>query len=498
MITSENTMPNNQGSFNTDPFIIDVSGHLESRIDFGNEDFVSGNIPQDQSQSSHPDSWKIGKKYSRKLNLNEDQSAMLDTMSFSGNVFNEIEYCKIQIIKQFLRSIEYLYQNCIPVNKSYPTVIEELSEIIVCLRYNYRKDSLNYNYTYNSVQTEIFNHILKLSENNVREVYGIKRKINTDFIYTEEEILYHYNKKIVSKLDAFLSENQHQILDADYKTNIILNENNTSRWKTKFEMIRNDYSNSLAFEREIFRLSDVNIKNPSIDALFFEASKFVAEYDKNCALRLYIHYLEKDLSSPKFDKRELPKNVQKNLFSTSELFTDFENILNEFISDRNMEIALEKISQFYLPKRKRIKIDTEVIKNIQAQHSETADILGQILNDDSGEEMISIQQTEIADEKELTITAIPHLSEIQVSKYMDDLHLTEIQKDIIDLFEKHSFNILQEELQDFIKAKGMFMGSTIDSINECCFELLDDILIEEEEEYFIINTNYYKKLLKND
>lgn len=42
------------------------------------------------------------------------------------------------------------------------------------------------------------------------------------------------------------------------------------------------------------------------------------------------------------------------------------------------------------------------------------------------------------------------------------------------------------------------MGSTIDSINDSCFEILDDILIEEDEDYFTINTDYYKKLLNND
>lgn len=163
-------------------------------------------------------------------------------------------------------------------------------------------------------------------------------------------------KKLYQNPEIFLTENQYQILDADYKTNIILNENNTNRWKTKFDLIKADYSNPLAFEREIFRLSEVNIKNPSADAIFFEASKFVAEHDKSCALRLYIHYLEKDLNSPKFDKREFPKSIQKNLFPTEDLLVDFENILNEFIVSRNIKTAVEKVCQLYLPKRKRLQL----------------------------------------------------------------------------------------------------------------------------------------------
>ncbi|SDI97668.1 tellurite resistance TerB C-terminal domain-containing protein [Chryseobacterium jejuense] len=474
-----------------DDSIIDVSGNREIPIDFGSASSVSDN----PSTTHNPDSWKIGQKYTRKLSLSEDQTKMLDKMSFSGNVFNEIEYCKIQILKQFIRAVEYLYQHCIPVNKSYATVIDELSEIIVCLRYNYRKDSLNYNYTYDSVQTEIFNHILKLCENNVRDLYGIKRKINTDFNYNHPDILHQYNRKIVSKLDVFLVENQHQILDADYKTNIILNENNTNRWKTKFDEIKEDYSNPLAFEREIFRLTEVNVKNPSADAIFFEASKFVAEYDKTCALRLYIHYLDKDLNSPKFDQRQLNKTVQKSLFSTKEQLSDFENILREFIADRNLGNAIEKANQLYAPKRKRITIDPEAIKNIQALDSETAGILGQILNEE--EEGDPVKTEGISNEQEVTIT-IPQIHGVHHSKYLDELNLSDIQKEILDLFEKQSFNILQTDFEIFIKTKGLFMGSTIDSINECCYDILDDILVEEEDEYFIINTNYYKKLLNND
>lgn len=487
-------------SFNDDS-IIDVSGNEDIPIDFGNSFSIKENTPENilnQNTNSTTESWKLGKKYTRKLNLNDEQIELFDKLSFNNNVFNEIDFCRVQILKQFLRTLEYLYQNCIPVNKSYATVIDELSEIIVALQYNYRRDSLNYKYTYDSVQTEILNHILKLCENNVREFYGIKRKINTDFNYNNPDILDKYNKKIVAKVEFFLLENQYSILDADYKTNIILNETNTNRWKTKFDLIKEDYSNSIAFEREIFRLAEVNVKNPSLDALFFEASKFVSGFDKICALRLYIHYLDKDLNSSKFNKKQLTQTIQKSLFSTKEQLNDFEKILSEFVANRNLETALEKVNTLYLPKRKRIVIDREAIKNIQIQHSETADILGKILDDDLEYENVSQSTEEASNKEELTINIINENSEPQVSKYLEELDLNNIQQEILDFFEKQSFNILQTDLADFVKSKNLFLGSTIESINDKCYEILDDNLIEEEDEYFTINTDYYKKLLNND
>ncbi|MFC4162909.1 tellurite resistance TerB C-terminal domain-containing protein [Epilithonimonas zeae] len=486
--------------YNNEESIIDVSENISIPINFSDLP-ISEPINLElnrENEIRNSDDWKLGKKYIKKLNLTPEQSEILDKLWFGNNVFNEIEYCRIQILKQFLRAIEYLEKNCIPFNKAYSTVIIELSEIIVALQYNYRKESLNYRFTYDSVQTEIYNHILKLCENNVREVYGIKRKINTDFNYSSPDILDKFNKKIVSKLDIFLKENQGQILDADSRTNIILNENNTNRWKDKFEIIKEYYSNSIAFEREIFRLTDVNIRNPSVDTIFFEASKFIAEYDKTCSLRLYIHYLEKDLQSPKFDNKQLNKTIQKNLFTTKEQLVDFEKILSQFISDRNLEAAIKNVNELYLPKRKKIVINRKAIEDVQKLDLETSKLLGELLSDDFEDENISIKTEETENQEEITFNIINKNSEPQILKYLEELNLTDIHKEILDLFEKQSFNILQTELEDFIKSKNLFMGSTIDSINDCCFEILDDVLIEEDEDYFTINTDYYKKLLNND
>lgn len=106
---------------------------------------------------------------------------------------------------------------------------------------------MNYKYTFESIQSEILNHLLKLCENSVRDVYAIKRKINTDFKFTKPEIIDKYIKKIVSKGEAFLEINKHQVLDADHRTNIILIKTNTNRWKDKSEDICDYFFSQLHF-----------------------------------------------------------------------------------------------------------------------------------------------------------------------------------------------------------------------------------------------------------
>ena len=78
------------------------------------------------------------------------------------------------------------------------------------------------------------------------------------------------------------------------------------------------------------------------------------------------------------------------------------------------------------------------------------------------------------------------------------MHLSDLQKEILEIFEKNSFSILRNELEEVLKSKNQMMSSVIDSINESCYETLDDVLIEDDEDYFTISPDYYKKLLNND
>ena len=474
---------------NEDPsdFIIDVSGTAEIPISY---DIIQENRTAPLFQST-------GEKYRKKLGLDEMQAKLVNTLSFSNNVFNEIDYCRIQIIRQFLRTIEHLDKHCIPVNKTYPTVTDEVSEIIIVLEYNYRKDSLNYQYTIDSIKSEICNHILKLCENSVRDCYGIKRKINTDFKYTHPEITGRFHKKIVVPVELFLSQHQHLILDADYRTNLVLNETNTNRWKDKFAIIASDYTNAVSYEREIERLAEVNVKNPSLDDLYLEASKFISVHDRNASLRLYLHYLEKDLQSKRFDRKHLTKSIQKNLFSTPEQFAHFEEIVNEFVLTKDFPSAVKKLDTIYLPKRKKIVIDRNIIDRVQQLDSQTSKILGDLLADEEehpeGQNMMHAGNTANIEFKVMD-TGDPG----GIKKYLPELNLNDPQMDLLEYFEKNSLTVLKSDLEEYMRSRHLFMNAAIESVNDQLFETLDDILIEEEDDYLTINPEYYKKLLNND
>jgi hypothetical protein len=66
---------------------------------------------------------------------------------------------------------------------------------------------------------------------------------------------------------------------------------------------------------------------------------------------------------------------------------------------------------------------------------------------------------------------------------------------LLEIFKKNDLRVLQSDVDIFAKSKNVFKNYLIDSINEVCFETLDDILIEEIDEFYVINEDNLKIIL---
>ena len=119
------------------------------------------------------------------------------------------------------------------------------------------------------------------------------------------------------------------------------------------------------YSKEIIELEIRNKENPFIENIYFEASKFISNYNKELALEYYIKYLYHDLKSVTFDNKQLTKTIQKNLFKTNEQLHNFQAIISELINDRNLEKALQELTKIYKVKRKKIQLDSISIKEVQ-------------------------------------------------------------------------------------------------------------------------------------
>ncbi|MGB5025849.1 MAG: tellurite resistance TerB C-terminal domain-containing protein, partial [Saprospiraceae bacterium] len=319
-------------------------------------------------------------------------------------------------------------------------------------------------------------------------------KINTDTYYTTPEAKTEFETKIISKVTELQPLLISKVALPDEATEIELYSQSTSRWKIRFEELTTNYNEKpKEFIDSIISLGKLNKKNPSIENIFFEASKFIAKYDKQSALSLYVHYLYHDLKSATFDNKQLTKTIQKSLFKTNEQLHDFEIIVSELIKDKDLNKALKSVSKVYEIKRKKIQLDTASIKEVQQQHSGTVELLNEYLKDDFEDENNTIKSQEISNE-EIKIEITQKNEEVHQSAFLSELAFSEIHTTALELFSKSNFSVPQNELELFAKSKGIFKNQLVESINEKCYDFLDDLLIEEEDDYYTINTNYFKSI----
>jgi hypothetical protein len=439
--------------------------------------------------------WGLGAKYKSKLNLKDDSVKLLNKLWYPNNNFCSVEFCCVEILKLYIETIAELKVKYIQEGTTLDAQFLAVADVIARKHFKYKAGSNNYKYSIDSITNEFYSNIFKHCENAIREHYGHKRKVNTDTYYTTPDAKAEFETKIISKVVEILPTLVSKVTPPDEATEIELYSQNTSRWKIKFEELTANYKNNpKQFIESIVALGKLNKKNPSIENIFFEASKFISKHNKETALTLYVHYLYHDLKSAAFANKQLTKTIQKNLFKTNEQLHEFEIVVSELIKDKSLDRALQSASKIYAVKRKKIQLDTTSIKEVQHQHSGTVELLNEYLKDEYEDESNSIKTQEINSE-EITIAITQKTNEVQHSIYVGDIAFTQIHTTALEVFAKSNFSVSQNELETFAKSKGVFKNQLIESINEICYENLDDVLIEEEDEYYTINPNYYQRLL---
>jgi|LakMenE18May11ns_1017448.scaffolds.fasta_scaffold9931580_2 hypothetical protein len=464
----------------------------------GDEDGISSLRVEDrydyQNYNTDYNYWKLGSKYKTKLKLNDEEVKLLNKLWYPSNNFCSIEYCCVEILKLYITVIDNLKTSYNREGTTIDAQFLAVSDIIARKHFKYKNGSQNYKYSIETTTNEFYSHIFKYCENAVRKYYGHKRKINTDTYYTSEEVKTEFETKIISKVSGLLPVLISNVSQPDETTDIELYSQNTNRWKTKFEELTKSYNEKpKEFIDSIVALGKLNKKNPSIENIFFEASKFITKYDKESALSLYIHYLYHDLKSATFDNKQLTKTIQKSLFKTNEQLRDFEKIVSDLIKEKDLEKALNNVSKIYEVKRKKIQLDISSIKEVQQQHSGTVELLNEYLKDDFEDENNSIKSQEINNE-EIKIEITQKNQATYYCAFVNNLTFSQLHISTLELFSKSNFSIPQSELEIFAKSRGVFKNQLIESINETCYDFLDDVLIEEEEDYYTINTNYFQRI----
>lgn len=438
---------------------------------------------------------KLGTLYRIKFGLNDEAVKLIDGFWTPNNGLFGIDYCCQEIIKLFLSTVSQFKNECIKDGTTIEQLFSDLADNVTRREYRLRKGNLQYNLSVISVNNGFYSRIFSYCECEVKDflIYP-KKKTKLEASYKALTVNELVQAKLYSKINVILSKEALKIAPPDESAEIDINAYYTKRWNKIFDEIKINFNNSpKLFIESIYKLGVLNKKNPSVENIFFEASKFIAASDKEAALTFYIHYLYHDLKSIRSDNKQLTKKIQKSLFKTNEQLLDFETIVSELIKDKDLDKALKYVSKVYEDKRKKIQLDGAAIKDVQQQLAGTVELLNEYLKDDFEDETNSIKSQEINNE-EIKIEINQKREEIHHSTFVSELALTLIQTTALELFAKNNLSVAQSELEAFAKSKGIFKNQLIESINDTCYEFLDDLLIEEDDDYYNINTTYFQNI----
>lgn len=429
--------------------------------------------------------YRLGSRLKNKLGLTTEEIAAVNKLTDPANSFSAIEFCLHQMVRLYLRTIAGMNKELAQENTTLEEQFTAIAGTVAKRVFHYKPGTDNFKYAVETTASELFMLLFKHCENALREHYGHKRKLNTDCNY-RTEIRQELEAKVLSKLPPVLAAALAETAQPDSATEILLNEQNTTRWKIYFEKLTAAFTttNIEHFLAEIIELGNRNKKNPFVENIFFEASKFMAKWNKEAALKLYVHYLYHDMRSAFFDRKPFTKTIQKSLFKTAEELHNFEQVVSNLIKTKDLELALKAIPAVFAPKRKKIQLDRSAIFEVSKQHSSTVNLLGEILSEEEeATPLPAVNNSQIT--LHVTATETTAVANLIAG-------LTAVQTELLELFFKSNFVVEQKEVEAFARSKALFRNGLIESVNESCYERLDDLLIEEEEDNYTMNPNYYQ------
>src|SRR5690606_33740654 len=129
-----------------------------------------------------------------------------------------------------------------------------------------------------------------------------------------------------------------------------------------------------------------------------------------------------------------------------EQLKEFESIVAALIKDKNINKALEAVQEIYAVKRKRISLDKTSIKEVQKKHSGTVELLNEYLQDEENAHVVN-NDIEQLDNGNIQFK-ISDTEESITSIYRNDLNLTSIQSEFLDVFSKNNFMMPQNDLEE--------------------------------------------------
>jgi len=450
------------------------SGHILKKL-LGN-----GYDPENGFYSIPSSENKLGRKYSKILQLTGKEIYWLNKVKNYNNSIMSIEKFRTYTIKQFCLVLHTLEKNL------------NIKNLVGYIRKEIENNLIRKKDSFSDFERLVYSSIFEIVENSMRVAFKISYMLPTN-------ILIVYSTRVQSKFDKGLGALIYEIIennklkepDLDLQTQISLNSYDSRRWKSEFANLKVllESGDKEGFIKGVEFLEMVNEKNSSLEVFYFEMANTVASVNNTQALKYYAKYIYHNLYSRKNYTRKLFKTVQKILFNTEKQKKYFEEIITELIETADIQKTLNKVEKIYIIKRKKIKLDKSVINEVEQKYDGTVKLLNGYL----GSEIEKVNQLNYEKEKVERLVIQNNTSK---SIFISGINIGKIQEELIAKIVSNSFEIHQEKVDKFAIENGFLKNQLIDSINEVFEEYLEgEALIEEDGDNYIIEKSYYKEII---
>lgn len=388
----------------------------------------------------------------------------------------------------YLKIIELLKTYCSQEGASFFERIQLTNKRILTISLS--EDHYGQDYYFKYTLNSFFTCILKVSEGILELKYKIRNSLEYEFRNFITQVLHQLKlTKPVEEIEKELSEFEKLIPEADILIEKEINKIYTTRWKDKFQNIKNDkenLNNASQVISSLDELIDINQKNYSLRNIYFEASKLVYDVDIFKSVFYFTMYRYISLNG-NFNMRPFPSIIKKALKkSNPEIFPRLEILYTQPYKVKNKREVIrlyDDLEKIMIKPKKKITLNKNKVKNAEKEHERIKKKVEKILGEEN-----------TAKEVGISLKSSKNKTRDQTEEVIASVKLTNIQILLLEKLLENNNEITENDVKLFGKENNQPHNLLIDSINEALFEKFDDNIIFEENSNFYINKDYIEEI----
>ncbi|MGI4871575.1 MAG: tellurite resistance TerB C-terminal domain-containing protein [Janthinobacterium lividum] len=453
----------------------------------------------------------LGDLYEGQLQLARKEKTWLNKFTNPANPFLQIVEIREATVRIYLAVMHELEQRSKKAGSTLPKDVRELEEYTRQQEFaGYRhRNYLSYGYVSrtsagNKEGAPVYLTIFRRCENALRTHYDTKL-LDQDIYFTaiaetDRPFGYFFGDAVAALLPPLLAT---LAPEPDEDLEIAINQQDTARWKPRFEQLRPLLPAQVdQFAVGVYELGRHNERNPLLPTIYLEAARLVGELHREQTIGLYFHYLYYGTRRYPFKPKTFLKRVVKKLFPLPEHLARFEAISQELLRKHDLPSAIDQIPAIYYQERKKIQLDPAAVQAARALHSGTVELLNEYLQDTaepaSAPAKAAAAKPKAAKAAKLAPAkvAAPKAPETApaTSTFAAGLALSAAQQALVQLFAAHRLSLSQTQVEALAQQHGVLRHQLLDSLDNACYELLDDVLVEETTDGYTMYEPYFQKI----